>query len=128
MRKRRNSPAYIKESDYLKLMKLIKAESYSEHLDALEEEIDRANIVPDKEVGKGTVCINSTVSFVDNDTNEEVQVQLVMPPNASVKDSKISVLSPIGSALIGLKKNGYIEWDLPNGKIKKLTVTSVTNE
>ena len=128
MKQRKNSSVYLKKSDYLKLINLLKVEFNSDAIRALEDEIDRAKIIADDSIGTDIVCIDSLVTFLDIDSEKEITVQLVMPADASIENSKISILSPIGSALIGLKKNGYIEWPMPTGKIRRMCITEVVHQ
>ncbi|MDN3637487.1 GreA/GreB family elongation factor [Simiduia curdlanivorans] len=128
MKQRKNSSVYLKKSDYLKLINLLKVEFNSDAIRALEDEIDRAKIIADDSIGTDIVCIDSLVTFLDIDSEKEITVQLVMPADASIENSKISILSPIGSALIGLKKHGYIEWPMPTGKIRRMCITEVAHQ
>ena len=125
MRKRKNSQIVVKESDFLRLEDLIKRNSELEAADNLEDELSRAAIVPDNKIPKNVVCLNSQVTYVDVDSGIETKVTLVMPWQADVAQARVSILSPIGTALIGLKKEGYIEWPLPNGSLKKIEIMHV---
>ncbi len=69
--------------------------------------------------------MGSTVTFIDLDSNQENTVSLVYPEEANVAEMKISVLSPVGSALIGLRVGGAIDWPVPQGKVRRLKVTGV---
>ncbi|MYM63436.1 nucleoside diphosphate kinase regulator [Pseudomaricurvus sp. HS19] len=126
MRKRRNSQIYLKESEYNLLLKLLERMEYTDSVAALEEELSRAKVVPGRKLGKDVACLNATVTYVDEESGQQTRVQLVLPADASVQDGRISVLSPVGSALLGLKTNGYIEWPLPSGKLRKLSILEVT--
>ncbi|MFA7553278.1 MAG: nucleoside diphosphate kinase regulator [Spongiibacteraceae bacterium] len=125
MRKKKNSPIFVTESDYNQLTELIKRQGDTEAADNLDEELSRADIIAKGKSRKNVVCLNSTVTYRDNDNNAETRVTVVMPQDANIEQAKVSVLSPVGSALIGLKKNGYIEWPLPNGAIKRLTIVEI---
>ena len=125
MRKRRNSQIYLKESEYNLLLKLLDRVEYTDNIAALEDELSRAKVVPSRKLGKDIVCLNARVTYVDEESGQQTSVQLVLPADASVQDGRISVLSPVGSALLGLKANGYIEWPLPSGKLKKLSIVEV---
>lgn len=125
MKKKRNSPIFVKESDYRQLTELIDKQGDSDVADALDEELSRADIIDEGKSCKNVVCLNSMVKFLDHNSNVETEVTLVMPQEANIEQAKVSILSPVGSALIGLKKNGYIEWPLPNGAIKRLSIVDV---
>lgn len=115
----------IAQSDYQKLTALLHAAN-NEGVDLLEEELSRASIVADDQLPKDVVSMNSTVKFTDLDTGYETVITLVFPHDADIEQSKISVLAPIGSALIGLRVGQKIEWPILNGKAKNLKVVSVS--
>ncbi|HEX5066320.1 MAG TPA: nucleoside diphosphate kinase regulator, partial [Myxococcota bacterium] len=83
-------------------------------LDALREEIERAEIVEPEDVPRDVVTMNSVVRFVDEESNRESEVTLVFPGQADVESDRISVLAPVGSALLGLSVGDSIHWPLPN--------------
>ncbi len=120
----KNDDLILKESDYDKLTKLIGAAACPT-TKRLERELARADVVQDDLQPPDAVCLGSQVTFVVLDTAKQQTVQLVDPDQANVKEMKISVLTPIGSALIGLRVGGVIDWDLPNGRttIKVLSIT-----
>jgi regulator of nucleoside diphosphate kinase len=93
---------------------------------ALKEELGRAIVVDSGEVPPDVVTMNSRVLFEDVDTGEQLEVTLVYPGNADVDERRISVLAPVGSALLGLAVRQSILWPLPGGKERHLRVMSVT--
>ena len=93
--------------------------------EALEAELDRAEVVAPADVPADVVTMNSRVRFADADTGEEQEATLVYPADANVKESRISVLAPIGAALLGLSIGQFIEWPVPSGATKRLRVVSV---
>lgn len=95
-------------------------------LDALREEIERAEIVEPDAVPANVVTMNSVVRFVDEDSDRESEVKLVFPGHADVEGSRISVLAPVGSALLGLSVGDSIDWPLPRGQTRRLRVVAVT--
>lgn len=119
-----NSPITIRESDYRRLQAAI---DHHEGLqaDALDEELARAETVPDQEFPDGIVSMHSRVTFEDTDAGQESTVTLVYPQEADVDRMRVSVLTPVGSALIGLAVGGEIEWPLPSGRVRHLRVKSV---
>jgi regulator of nucleoside diphosphate kinase len=70
--------------------------------------------------------MNSRVRFEDLDSGEQLEVTLVYPRDADVDQSKVSVLAPVGSALLGLSVGQSISWPLPGGKSRHLRVVGVT--
>jgi regulator of nucleoside diphosphate kinase len=115
---------FISERDYQSLLPLI--EKYDTPAsEALDNELGRAKIVRNTELPADVVAIDSRVTFIDLDTAEESTVTLVYPANANIEQMKISILSPVGTALIGLRVGGKIDWPLPSGKIRHLQVVAV---
>jgi regulator of nucleoside diphosphate kinase len=114
----------ITESDYERLSRLID-NNPSPAAAALAEEIERAEIVTDDALPADVVPMNATVSFEDLDTGATRTVRLVYPRDADVSQMRISVLSLVGSALIGLAIGGTIEWPLAGGKRAHLRVTAI---
>lgn len=115
---------FISERDYQSLLPLI--EKYDNAAaEALDNELGRAKIVRNTELPDDVVAMDSRVTFIDLDTAEESTVDLVYPANADIEKMKISILSPVGTALIGLRVGGKIDWPLPSGKIRHLQVVAV---
>lgn len=120
---------YVTQTDLSRLQNLIietrRVEMRkTEYLEKLENELTRANIVPSKEIPSDVITMNSTAILLDTTTNDEMQVTLVYPDNANVEEGKISVLAPIGTAMIGYKTGDIFEWQVPDG-IRKLKVVQV---
>ena len=93
-------------------------------LDALENELSRAQIVNPWELPSDVVALNSTVWFCDESTGEEESYTLVLPRHADVSSSRISIMAPIGTALIGYRVGDLVEWAVPAG-ISRLRITDV---
>jgi regulator of nucleoside diphosphate kinase len=94
-------------------------------LELLEDELQRATIVESSRIPADVVTMNSVVSFEDVDTGERSEVTLVYPSVGSGKEGKVSILAPIGSALLGLSVGDSIEWPVPGGHSRHLKVTAV---
>ncbi len=82
---------------------------------ALEHELDKARIVPSGEVPRDVVTMNSRVRIVDMRTGEQLIYQIVYPHEANYAAMKISILAPIGMALLGYAEGTEIEWEVPSG-------------
>lgn len=95
-------------------------------LDALREEIERAEIVEPDAVPRDVVTMNSVVRFVDEESRRESEVTLVFPGHADAASHRVSVLAPVGSALLGLSVGDTIHWPLPNDRTRRLRVVAVT--
>ena len=92
----------------------------------LEAELGRATIVEPKDVPSTVVTMNSTVNFIVESTQEEFTKTLVYPKNADASADKISILAPVGSALLGLSQGDEIEWPKPGGGLIKVKIKAVT--
>jgi regulator of nucleoside diphosphate kinase len=114
----------VRHNDYQRLIPVIRA-SDLDLADALDEELSRADIVADQDLPDDAVAMHSTVTFRDLDTRAETTVTLVYPEEANVTEKKISILSPIGTALLGLRIGGRIHWPMPNGKLKHIEILTV---
>jgi regulator of nucleoside diphosphate kinase len=117
----------IKESDYRSLTEFIKR-NRSDAASALQREISRADMVEDSHFPDDVVGMNSAVSFLDRDIGQQTKVTLVLPWQANMTKKKISVLSPLGCALIGLKSGDRIDWPLLDGQARRLEIISVSQD
>ena len=88
-------------------------------LEALENEMLRAKVVSHNRVGPDVITMNSRVRFADETSGREMVLTLVYPDKAGAEGT-ISVLAPVGIALLGLKKGQRIDWTAPNGRQLKL--------
>ena len=114
----------ITEKDYQRLKHLLSR--YSEEArENLEIEIERAKVVADDEIPPNVVTMNSRLRYLDKSKNEEHAITIVYPDQADYKDAKVSVMAPLGSALIGLKVNQEINWMFPSGQTKTLKVLEI---
>jgi regulator of nucleoside diphosphate kinase len=114
----------IKQSDCEKLLQLA-ASARTAVAEKLEDELARADVVADGHYPDDAVCMGSTVSYVELATGVEGRVTLVYPWEANVDEMRISVLVPMGCALIGLRAGGVIDWVMPNGRAAQIKVLSV---
>ncbi|NMM41809.1 nucleoside diphosphate kinase regulator [Pseudoalteromonas arctica] len=92
----------------------------------LEAELGRATIVEPKDMPSTVVTMNSTVNFIVESTQEEFTKTLVYPKNADASTDKISILAPVGSALLGLSQGDEIEWPKPSGGLIKVKIKAIT--
>lgn len=92
----------------------------------LEVELDRANVVAPKDMPPTIVTMNSTVKFIVESSKEEFELTLVYPKDLDSSGKKISVIAPVGSALIGLSQGDQIEWPKPGGGVIKVKIQEVT--
>ncbi|MCM2281072.1 MAG: nucleoside diphosphate kinase regulator [Bdellovibrionaceae bacterium] len=115
----------ITDQDYERLS-LLTQHAEGEAAAFLDEELGRATIVAQKEIPADVVTMNSRVRFLDEETGKESEMTLVYPQDANVTEGKISVLVPVGTALIGLRIGQSIDWPMPKNKQRKLKVVAIT--
>lgn len=96
----------------------------SQYLKRLRLELDRAIVVKPEEIPADVITMNSTACLQDVESNEEETYTLVFPEDADVAKSKISILAPIGTAMLGYRVGDIFEWDVPAGT-RRLRVKSV---
>ena len=94
-------------------------------IQALQAELDRAEqVVGHEEVPEGVVTMNSRVHCREESSGKDYHLTLVYPKDAGVEGT-VSVLAPMGSALLGLQVGQHIDWPAPGGKTLKLTLLAV---
>ena len=94
-------------------------------LDALLDIADAAEIVPAERVPADVVTVNSTVSFRERDSGMVHRVTLVYPHEFSIADRRISVLSPVGRALLGRRVGDWVALDMPDGSVREIEVLAL---
>lgn len=119
-----NSQLLLTEQDYERLALLVQ-HSETKSAAALDEELARAQVVPQKEIPKDVVTMNSKIKFIDVKTKKESEITLVYPKDADVTKGQVSILAPVGIALIGLRLGQTIDWPMPNGQSRHLKVTDI---
>jgi regulator of nucleoside diphosphate kinase len=92
----------------------------------LEEEIARANVVEPAQVPPTVVTMNSSVRFKVESSDTEFSLTLVYPRDADGSNDKISILAPVGSALLGLNEGDEIKWPAPGGGMMAVTIIVVS--
>lgn len=116
----------VSRQDFERLRSLVGGEAGERHhrvAEQLETELERARVVAPEEVPGDVVTMNSTVAFVDQQGVRR-EVDLVYPEEAA--PGRLSVLSPMGAALLGLSVGDSIEWPLPDGTTTTLEVVEVS--
>ncbi|MCT8974769.1 nucleoside diphosphate kinase regulator [Microbaculum marinisediminis] len=102
------------------------SERIPEISDRILREIERATVVPAGSLPAHVVSIGSSVTYRDNALDRVQSVTLVMPADADIGAKRVSVLTPIGAALIGLSEGAEISWATRGGEVRWLTVLEVT--
>jgi regulator of nucleoside diphosphate kinase len=92
----------------------------------LEDELARAEVVDPKSIPATVVTMNSTVRFKVVSTNHEYVLTLVYPRDIKPDGSTISILAPVGAALLGLSQGDEIEWPRPGGGVLRVRIEEVT--
>lgn len=88
-------------------------------------EIKRADVESSERIPREVVAMNSQVRFADESSGSSHEVTIVHPADADAARGKISVLTPIGAALLGLSVGQFIDWLFPNGTMRRLRVLKV---
>lgn len=94
------------------------------YLGQLEKELERARVVDPEKIPGDVITMNSVVRIRDLESGEETDYTLVFPSDARIEENRISVLSAIGTALIGYRVGDVIEWKVPSG-LKRLKVEGI---
>jgi regulator of nucleoside diphosphate kinase len=123
-----HTPIYITRDDHSKLRLLVTTALYSHAsaaLQKLREELDRAAIIDSAAIPAGVVTMDSTVEFEDLGTGEVEEYTLTFPDRANVEEKRLSILAPIGTALIGYRVGDLVRWSTPGG-VRQLKIRRVT--
>lgn len=116
----KDTPIYFSERDYERLRLLVDGglnkRSLRPTLSRLEQELDRAEVVPEESLPSNVVAMHSTVRLVDLDTEAEHVYTVVYPHEANLERGRISVLAPVGTALLGYRTGDIVEWEVPAGR------------
>jgi regulator of nucleoside diphosphate kinase len=95
--------------------------------EVLQSELKKAKVVDKEELPDDVVRLNSKVTVKEEKENRMMELTVVTPEKANIKQRLISVMSPIGTALIGFRKGEQIRWNVPSGK-KTFTIMDVQNQ
>jgi len=120
-------PIIVSSLDLARLDALLESPSHSQNPAALAlgRELDRAQILPPEKIPEGIVTMHSQVKCVDELHGSAHTLTLVYPHEADFDQGKVSVLAPVGSALLGLAIGQSIDWQTPGGRKLRLRVTAV---
>ncbi|WP_055437070.1 GreA/GreB family elongation factor [Lacinutrix algicola] len=122
----------LEKKEYVYLKRILNISGYADDhevqksLFKLSEELKTATIVDEEEVPKDVVRFNSIVT-VKSDKGWERMLEIVIPQDKNLSLNKISVLAPMGAALLGYSKEDVVDWDFPGGK-QKLEIVDVKRE
>ncbi len=125
-----NRAIYITRHDMQRLRELLENPDLMQqkpYLEPLRRELDRADVVEPAAIPSDTITMNSTVRLTDIQTGEELVLTLTYPDEASISAGKISVLAPIGTAILGCRETDTVEWEVPEG-VRALRVERVLDQ
>lgn len=92
---------------------------------ALQNEMDRADVIDPSDMPPDIVTMNSCLTCLTQEDGTEREITLVYPDQADMGAGRVSVLAPVGTALLGLRKGQSIQWPAPDGKPLTLLVTGI---
>jgi regulator of nucleoside diphosphate kinase len=120
-------PIIVSTRDFNRLEKLLDSPALRRHPAALAlmEELNRAEVLAPEQIPHAVVTMHSTVECEEEITGEHHTLTLVYPHEANVHGGQVSILAPVGSALLGLSKGQSIAWSAPDGRPLRLRVTAI---
>ena len=124
----RNHPILISRTDAARLRELIAArarvERDQDHIDELAAELERARIADSDDVPADVITIHTRIRILDLVSSERRELTLVLPRESDASAGRISVLAPLGTALLGYRVGDEIEWLSPGG-LRRMRIESV---
>lgn len=94
----------------------------------LRAELERAQVVESASLPSDVVSMNTTAECVDDASGQQHRLTLVYPRDADAAHGRVSVLAPVGSALLGMRVGQSIDWPTPGGRTLKLRVTAIHHQ
>jgi regulator of nucleoside diphosphate kinase len=128
----RESPIFIIDTDAAKLRGILASRASEkegrdqEHLLDLAEELERAFVVGADAVPAGVIMVNSEVEVVDLLSGEHRELTLVFPSEADPVAGRVSVLAPLGCALMGYREGDIVDWEMPGG-LRRMRIDRVSS-
>ena len=121
-------PITISSLDAVRLERILDSLGTNRSFDSddLQAELDRANIVDPKDIPPDVVTMNSTVTFKVELSDKEFSLTLVYTNDAGDSTKNISILAPVGSALLGLREGDEISWPKPGGGVLLVRILKIT--
>lgn len=124
----RGLPAIVVDAAHAERLRALAEASFDrlpEVADALLGELERAKLVPSGRFPAAAVNMRSWATYTDRVSGQERRVQLVYPEDADIAQGRISVMTPIGAALLGLTSGQKMRWRTRDGAVRDLVVTAV---
>jgi regulator of nucleoside diphosphate kinase len=120
-------PIFLTDKDYQQLYKMVEEQhhtSWPYEVDALGKELKRARIMPFKEIPPDVITINSIVQLKETKSAADMKIRIVYPNDADLDRKMVSVLAPIGTAIIGCQVGDEVEWkvldEMHSYKVEKI--------
>lgn len=124
----RERPIVITQTDAARLRELLatraRAARDQEHLEELADELERARIADPNEVPADVITIHARIQALDLVSGERRELTLVLPRESDARPGRISVLAPLGTALLGYRAGDEVEWQMPGG-LRRLRIERV---
>lgn len=122
----------LRQDDYETLIAYLKNNRYATSQDAqnvqdLKAELRKAMLVSKESFPADVIRLNSKIKIKDAGKNNVMELMLVMPDKADLREKKISVMAPVGTALIGFRKGQKVSWQVPAGK-RTFHIVDVIND
>lgn len=114
-------PVFATPTDYSLLQQIVRSSEPAPGLSLLLDEVSRMEVLPGGAI-RGFVRLGSTVTYKDLRTKRERTIHIAAPFEADPDDNRVSVLSPIGAALIGLSEGAIIRWSGGDGAVRAVKV------
>lgn len=118
-------PIIVASEDRERLLELVARADQAGVAGQLDVELERAQVVPLADVPADVVVMNSELEYEEVATNQRRRLQLVYPHDADSNAGRVSILAPLGCAVLGLRVGQEIDWRMPGGP-RRLRVLSVT--
>ena len=120
-------PILISETDLDRLERILESSATEKvpGIAELERELERAEVVPSREIPPTVVTMNSRVRFREVVSSEEFELTLVYPKDVDSNGKTVSILAPVGSALLGLSEGDEIEWPKPGGGTLRVRIEEI---
>lgn len=120
---------YITDADLQRLQSLVEERlgqpsRENRLLEELESELLRAELVSPQDIPPDVITMNSTVRLQDLATKKELEYTLVYPSEADIENNRVSILAPVGIAMIGYRVGDTVSWKVPAG-VKRLKVKKI---
>src|SRR5688572_8307258 len=129
--KKRTEGLMLRKDDYDIIQAYLRGSNSQKNFDrqnaaGLEEELKKAQVVEKDLLPKDVVRLNSKVTIAEEKRNRVIELTLVTPDKADIREGKVSIMAPIGTALIGFRRGQKVAWQVPAGK-KTFTILEVVN-